>query len=129
MSISMSVSGGTSPCGSLNPKKTSFQEEDLCLYFGKFRVKMDDSKETNTSSPGSSSNVSPPKPQQQQSEAYCYPKHEIGFGNSHSAPVPLYSQDIWRGQSDNAAGKPFITYGSCERFVCVCVRTHVFVTV
>ncbi|KAL6197717.1 hypothetical protein ACLB2K_033322 [Fragaria x ananassa] len=102
----MSVSGGTSPCGSLNPKKTSFQEEDLCLYFGKFRVKMDDSKETNTSSPGSSSNVSPPKPQQQQqSEAYCYPKHEIGFGYSHSAPVPLYSPDIWRGQSDNAAGE------------------------
>ncbi|XP_050371508.1 pumilio homolog 12-like [Argentina anserina] len=58
---------------------------------------------TNTS-PGSSSNVSPTKPQQQ-SEAYGYPKHEIGFGNSHSVPVPLYSQDIWSGQSDNPAGQ------------------------
>ncbi|KAM5588897.1 pumilio [Rosa sericea] len=108
MSISTSVSGGTSPCGPLNPKKTrvdsSFQEEDLCLYFGKFRVNMDNSKDTNSSSPVSSSDVPPTKPQQQ-SEAYCYPKHEIGFEKSNSVPIPLYSQDIWRGQSDNAAGQ------------------------
>lgn len=111
MSMSMSVSGGSSTCGPLNPKTwvdSSFQEEDLCLYFGKFRVNTDNSKqtETNTSSPGSSSNVSPTKPQQ--SEACSYPKYEIGVENSHSVPIPLYSQDIWRGQSVNTGGKFFI---------------------
>lgn len=109
--MSMSVSGGSSTCGPLNPKTwvdSSFQEEDLCLYFGKFRVNTDNSKqpETNTSSPGSSSNVSPTKPEQ--SEACSYPKYEIGVENSHSVPIPLYSQDIWRGQSVNTGGKFFI---------------------
>lgn len=106
--MSMSISGGSSTCGPLNPKTwvdSSFQEEDLCLYFGKFRVNMDNSKqtETNTSSPGSSSNVSPNKPQQ--SEACSYTKSEIGVENSHSVPIPLYSQDIWRGQSVNTGGQ------------------------
>ncbi|XP_068321924.1 putative pumilio homolog 8, chloroplastic [Pyrus communis] len=75
------------------------QEADLCHYFGNVRVTVDQSS---TSSPGSSSYATPTKIQQAQSDFYS--RHESGFRNCPRAPMALYSQSIWGGNSVSAGG-------------------------
>lgn len=92
------------------------QEADLCHYFGNVRVTVD---ESSTSSPGSSSYATPTKIQQAQSD--FYPRYESGFRNCPRAPMALYSQSIWGGNSVSAGGNLRIhSPNSCVMYSFVC---------